>query len=217
MQTAHAQLRWERTVIDLHPAEDAQTVEAAFAFTNTGAAPVTILLLKPNCSCTTSTSDKKTYASGEKGTIMAKITLGTLAGQHTKNILVLTDSKTDNQTILKLNLTVPELVAIEPNRLSWELNDELATKAVTLSAPKSNPEKSLNVLAISTADKRLTAKLSETVSGKEYQLAITPTDLTKPFAGTIRIQVACAGGKSKWFEVFAKVGNPPESGDHPQP
>jgi len=121
-QRTLAQLKWERTSVELAPAVGTESADAEFAFSNEGKTPVTILLVKPNCSCTTASVDKKTYAPGEKGKIRAKITFGDREGAHTTLILVLSKTqayatsgggnsngaKPADTVTLKMNVAIPK-------------------------------------------------------------------------------------------------------------
>ena len=103
--TAHAAagaLRWEQTEISIQAPMLAETVEATFAFSNTGSTPVTIEDVHSTCGCTVPTLDKRTYAPGESGTIRAVFTLGDRVGLQEKLISVRTAAPESSNTHLTL-------------------------------------------------------------------------------------------------------------------
>src|SRR6266478_990433 len=68
---AHAELAWKQRVQEFKCSPEQKSIDVHFAFKNTGATPVTIRSLTSSCGCTTARLDKKTYAPGETGEVLA--------------------------------------------------------------------------------------------------------------------------------------------------
>ena len=71
-----AELVWEKTFITLKARSDDTVLEAVYKFTNKSDLPVKIEKVKSSCGCTTATTDKETYAPGERGLLKAVFTVG---------------------------------------------------------------------------------------------------------------------------------------------
>src|SRR3954468_5493775 len=95
--TACAGLDWTKPVQDFQATPDKPSVEARFAFKNTGATPVTITSLKTTCGCTTARLDKRTYQPGEQGEIVAVYKFPFQKGALRKLVLVTTDDRPKEQ------------------------------------------------------------------------------------------------------------------------
>src|SRR6266550_6860801 len=88
---AHAELKWEQTSVELHPAFSDKQAVAHFKYENVGKTPVHFESVKASCGCTTAQTQKDEVAPGEKGEITATFNIGGRVGQQIKTISVETD------------------------------------------------------------------------------------------------------------------------------
>src|SRR5215471_3622383 len=88
---ARAELKWEQTMIDLHPAVGDKTAVAHFKYENIGKTPVHFKSVKASCGCTATQTQKEVVNPGEKGEIVATFNIGDRIGQQMKTVTVQTD------------------------------------------------------------------------------------------------------------------------------
>jgi len=118
-QSHLAALEWQTAVIHLHAALGQEQVVGVYPFRNTGARPVRILSVLPNCGCITATLSKEVYAPGEFGEIRVGFSFAGSVGQQVKTISVSADDAADHATILTLTVDIPEAVVLTPRFLFW--------------------------------------------------------------------------------------------------
>jgi len=109
-------LRFVEDELDFGTIEDNETVTLVYEFKNTGDTDVIIRNVRTSCGCTTSKLDKKLYAPGESGEIIAEFDSKNRAGLQRKTITVST-TEGDQTKIYRLNLTgsVRPLVRLQPS------------------------------------------------------------------------------------------------------
>src|SRR5205807_141691 len=88
---ARAQLKWEQTMIVLHPAADDTEAVGHFKYQNVGTEPICFKSIHPSCGCTTAQSQREEVAAGEQGEITATFKIGNRVGLQVKTITVETD------------------------------------------------------------------------------------------------------------------------------
>src|SRR5438477_12878747 len=113
---SHAELKWEQTTLDLHPAVGDKTAVAHFKYENVGKTPVHFKSVKASCGCTTTQSQKEVVNPGEKGEIIATFNIGDRTGQQMKTVTVQTDDPNPSQatTVLTLKADIPQALDIKP-------------------------------------------------------------------------------------------------------
>ena len=74
--SARAQLKWEQTTIELHPAANDKQAIGHFKYQNTGSTPVHFKSVHASCGCTTAQSQKEEVPPGDKGEITATFNIG---------------------------------------------------------------------------------------------------------------------------------------------
>src|SRR5437870_4168809 len=89
--TARAELKWEQTAVELHPARGDKQAIGHFKYQNTGKAPVHFKSVHASCGCTAAQSQKDQVAPGEKGEITATFNIGDRTGLQVKTVTVQTD------------------------------------------------------------------------------------------------------------------------------
>src|SRR5438128_2389719 len=88
---ARAELKWEQTTADLHPALGDKQAIAHFKYQNIGTTPVHFKSVQASCGCTTAQTQEDQVAPGEKGEITATFNIGDRTGLQIKNVTVQTD------------------------------------------------------------------------------------------------------------------------------
>jgi Protein of unknown function (DUF1573) len=169
---AIAQLSWENPEQKVTARATDQFVVAKYRFTNTGNYPVTILEVQPSCGCTTVQLAKKQYAPGESGELAARFDFAGHTGHQEKSIVVLTKDTINKPITLRLLVTIPEAVAVEPEFLFWRVGDGFPAKIVSI---KSNSS-------------AIRVDLEEITPGKEVKVTVTPRNRGQPAAATLIIK-----------------------------
>lgn len=199
---ACAQLAWDNKVLELHPSLSDTNVVAQFVFKNSGDYPVTITAIKPACDCTVSELQKKVYAPGERGEIVANYPIEEYAGTMEKFVSVQTDDRKAKFTRLTFRMQIPELFKASPRVLQWKLGEQAEPKTMNLRMVK---EAGVQVAKVRPSDDKLKVQLETVKAGEEYNLAVTPADTSKASLVVIRIETAAAGQKSRTCYAYALI------------
>ena len=80
---ARAELKWEQTSVELHPAAADKQAVGHFKYENTGKTPVHFKSVHASCGCTTAQSQKEEVPPGEKGESPGQLT--TFCGLPSRN------------------------------------------------------------------------------------------------------------------------------------
>jgi len=160
-------------------------VEAKYRFSNTGTYPVTIIEVQPSCGCTTVQLAKKEYAPGESGELAARFDFAGRTGRQEKSIVVLTKDTINQPITLRLLVTIPEAVRIEPEVLFWQLGDEPKPKVIRVTVAEGSPAK---IVSIKSNSSEMRVDLKEVKPGKEFEVTVTPQNPGQPAAATLTIQ-----------------------------
>lgn len=206
---AHAQLKWEKTEAELTGTLNDKELKAEYAFSNTGAYPITVREVKPGPDCVADVSDKKTYQAGEAGKLTIRLRVGQAQGKQSRKIEVRSDDRNTPLQMLTLNAHLPELVAMEPRVLTWKKGEKDAAKSTTVTVlreqpikvigvrvtqfPKLPPDAALPPGAVPLAELKLTAASRETRPGREYQVTVTPLDLSAEGQAMVEVETDLPG------------------------
>jgi Protein of unknown function (DUF1573) len=182
---AIAQLSWENPEQKVTARATDQFVVAKYRFTNTGNYPVTILEVQPSCGCTTVQLAKKQYAPGESGELAARFDFAGHTGHQEKSIVVLTKDTINKPITLRLLVSIPEAVAVEPEFLFWRVGDEPEPKLIRVAVADGFPAKIVSIKSNSSA---IRVDLEEITPGKEVKVTVTPRNRGQPAAATLIIK-----------------------------
>lgn len=200
---AEAELKWEPTVVELHPAIGDKEAVAHFKYQNTGDKPVHFKSVQTSCGCTVAKPQKDDVAPGEAGEISATFTIGDRTGFQQKTVMVETDDSAHATTVLTLKANVPEMLQIRPAYIYWKGGEEPKAKTVTVRASKDFPVKELRVTS-SNPDFLIKVKRGDALD--EFKIDIEPKQTTHAASATLTIQPSNA---VKTFYARVQVFNPP--------
>src|SRR6478609_4794020 len=155
-QGARAELKWEQTSVELHPAFSDKQAVAHFKYENVGKAAVRFQSVKASCGCTTAQTQKDEVPPGEKGEITATFNIGGRTGTQVKTVTVQTDDPEPSTVVLTLKAVITPLLELQPTLVYWQNGEEPKPKSITAKANKDAAVKKLDV-ASSTPD--FTAKV----------------------------------------------------------
>src|SRR5215469_4846327 len=199
---AHAELKWEQTSIELHPAPNDKQAIGHFKYQNTGSTPVHFKSVHPSCGCTTAQTQKDVVQGGEKGEIIATFNIGDRTGTQIKTVTVETDEATNQKTVLTLKADIPQQLEVTPNFVFWKQGDKADTKTIDVKVGKEFTVKHIKVTS-STPD--FQTKVEEAGNG-QFRINVKPQDTNKVVASMLTIQ---AEDSQKVFYATARVTNAP--------
>jgi len=197
-----ADLTWDKPLQEFQRTPADKTVDAHFAFRNTGDSPVTIQWLRPTCGCTTAKLEKKTYAPGEQGEVAARFSIGGRKGMLRVLVTVYTDDKPKQPTVLDLRVNVHDPLTIAPALVYWKKGEPPAAKTVQISAEAAQP---VHVKSVTSSNPRLTASLQVVKAGADYIVSVTPADTTEKESAEISVQTDFPSDSPKTYTIHARV------------
>src|SRR5437773_8028491 len=200
--TARAELKWEQTSVELHPAATDKQAIGHFKYQNTGKTPVHFKSVHASCGCTTAQSQKEEVPPGEKGEITATFNIGDRTGTQVKTVTVETDDPEHVTTVLTLKAVIPQQLEITPTFVFWGQGEAPKPKTIVVRAAKDFPVKHLKVTS-SSPD--FQAKVEETGNG-EFKIDVQPQETNKQIATTLTIQPE---DSQKIFYATARITNAP--------
>jgi len=208
--TARAGLKWDQTMIELHPtAADKQAI-GHFKYQNAGSKPVRFKSVRTSCGCTAAQTQKEEVPEGEKGEITATFNIGERTGTQVKTVTVETDDPANVTTVLTLKAVIPQQLEITPTFVFWGQGEAPKPKTIVVRAAKDFPVKHLKVTS-SSPD--FQAKVEETGDG-QFKIDVQPQETTRSIASTLTIQPE---GSPKIFYATARITTAPAAPTAPTP
>jgi hypothetical protein len=199
---ARAELKWEQTSIELHPAPNDKQAIGHFKYQNTGSTPVHFKSVHPSCGCTTAQTQKDVVQGGEKGEITATFNIGDRTGTQIKTVTVETDEATNQKTVLTLKADIPQQLEVTPNFVFWKQGDKPDIKTIDVKVGKEFTVKHIKVTS-STPD--FQTKVEDAGNG-QFRINVKPQDTNKVVASMLTIQPE---DSQKVFYATARVTNAP--------
>ena len=170
--TGEAGLLWERTLEESRSTSAQEKASASFRFKNTGAAPVTIESIRSSCGCTTATLEKREYAPGESGEIVAEFRFGGRVGSQEKTVSVVTAAPDATAVVLTLRVEIEQAFALQPSLVFWRVGEAPEPKRIELRAAANRP---ILITAVESSDAAFKPEITTIKAGELYALTIVPT------------------------------------------
>lgn len=199
--TGRAGLEWERTVQEFQATPAQEKVSAIFPFKNTGSTPVTIASIRTSCGCTAAQLEKRDYAPGEAGEIVAEFRFGGRVGHQEKTVSVVTGDAGAAPVELRLKVEIEEPLKVLPSLVFWRLGEAPTPKRIDLRAA---PGRQMRVTGVDGPLPEFKSKLEVVSEGEHYILVVEPTTTVARVAATFKIR-ADIGGKPTSCQAFAIV------------
>jgi hypothetical protein len=188
--------------LELHPAIDDETAIGHFKYQNKGDKPVAIKNVSTSCGCTVASTNKNGVTPGEKGEITATFQIGNRVGVQEKMIAVTTDDPAHPSAMLKLKVTIPQVLDIQPIFIFWQADEAAKPKAIIATAGKDVAIKNLEV---SSSDPNFVTKVEQGSSAGEFRINVEPRQTTKAATATLTIKPTPPEGKWRIFFATARV------------
>jgi hypothetical protein len=199
---AHAELKWEQTTVELHPAAADKEAVGHFKYQNTGSKPVRFKSVHTSCGCTAAQTQKDEVPPGEKGEITATFKIGDRTGTQVKTVTVDTDDPVNATTVLTLKAVILQELEINPTFVFWGQGEASKPKTIIVRVGK---DFSVKQLKVTSSSPDFETKVAQT--GKDqFKIDVQPHDTSRDIAATLTIQPE---GSSKTFYAMARVTNVP--------
>ena len=195
-----AALDWPQRTVEVKTDAQTPVVEVRFPFKNTGTTPVDVTQVESSCGCTTVALEKRHYAPGEGGEIVARYTVSDHTGVQKKNVMVATGDGA-NPVELTLVVNIPETLRITPSFVTWKHDEAAKPKTITLELMQDTPLKDIAVQSSSAA---FTSELQTVTKGRKYQITVTPGHTDQNLFATLSIRCRF-GDNEKVFRSYATV------------
>jgi Protein of unknown function (DUF1573) len=181
---AQAELKWEQTSIELHPAFADKQAVGHFKYQNVGKTPVRFKSVHSSCGCTTARTQQDEVAPGDKGEITATFNIGGRTGTQVKTISVETEDQPNPVTTLTLKTVIPEMLSISPTFIFWTGQEQAKPKVISVKAGKDFPAKNLTVKS---ANPEFAVQVDPAGTG-EWKISVQPKQTDHVMATQLTIQ-----------------------------
>jgi hypothetical protein len=199
---ARAELKWDKTEIELHPTPADKQAVGHFTYQNAGKQPVHFKSVKASCGCTTAQTQKDEVPPGEKGEITATFNIGDRTGTQVKTVTVESDDPANPKTVLTLRTIIPQQLEITPTFVFWKQGEKPDPKAITVKVGK---EFTVNHIKVTSSSPDFQTKVEETAKG-EFKIDVQPKETNSLIASTLTIQ---SEDSQKVFYATARITNAP--------
>ena len=201
---ARAELKFDKTEIELHPKPDEKQAIGHFTYENTGKQAVHLKSVKASCGCTTAQTQKEEVPPGDKGEITATFNIGDRTGTQVKTVTVETDDPTKPSTVLTLRTIIPQLLEVTPTFVFWKQGEKPDPKAITVKVGK---EFTVSHIKVTSSSPDYQTKVEETGKG-EFKIDVQPKETNSITASTLTIQPE---DSQKVFYATARITNAPQT------
>ena len=184
--TAYA-LQWTSVEAVLRPQTDGTMPMASYAFRNDTSTPVTITQAVPSCDCTTIDLAKKTYAPGERGTLVARFDPTGRYGTVNRTINVVTDEPGGQPQLLKLTAELPEVLTFTPHDLRWAAGEKPVAKTLDVLV---NAPGGVELAAAWANHPDFKVELVTVTPRTHYRVKVTPPESAKPQQAVVLLRAA---------------------------
>ena len=200
--SAFGQLTWENPEQTFNAKPDEQSIVAKYRFTNNGEGPVRIEEVKTSCDCTMAVLTKTEYAPGESGEIEVKFSFGGRTGRQVNTITVTTSAAPRKPTILRLRVNIEALVRIEPQLVFWRLAEQPHPKTIHIAIGNGA---SVKVVRVRSDNPAFEVKLIELKPGKEYEVRVTPSKVTRATGAILVIETNYPRDNPQILYAYARI------------
>src|SRR5881398_2938605 len=199
---ARAELKWEQTAVELHPARGDKQAIGHFKYQNAGKTPIHFKSVHASCGCTAAQSQKDQAGPGENGEITATFNIGDRTGTQVKTVTVETDEAANQKTVLTLKTIIPQQLELNPTFVFWKQGDKPEPKTITVKAGK---EFTVKHIKVTSSSPDFQTKVEEKGNG-EFQIDVQPQETKNLIASTLTIQ---PDDSQKVFYATARITNAP--------
>lgn len=211
---AMAAIQFDSKVVEVRADPGTDKVTAKFNYKNTGSTREWIQDIETHCGCLSAKADRTNLAPGETGTITAVFNTRGKSGRFGKTLSVISGStsgggflgfgfgKPENSTVLEVRVSIPELVILEPNVVSWKVGEKPTPKTVRVAMNNQSP---IRVLKVESSRPSVGASLATVKEGKTYEIKITPQSTSNALLGVVRLDTDAPIPEQRRQLVFFRI------------
>jgi hypothetical protein len=201
-----AELKWDQTSLELHPAMGDKEAVGHFKYQNVGKTPVRFKSVRTSCGCTAAQSQTEEVPPGDKGEITATFKIGDRIGTQVKTVTVETDEGPHSMTVLTLKAVLPEMLTLAPNFVYWTAGEEPKAKTIMARAGKDFPAKNITVTS---SNPEFLTKVEPGDANGEWKIKIQPKQTARAMASALTIRPDFPKDSPKMFYANATVTGAP--------
>ena len=198
---AQAALEWPTKSFHGQTLPLQKTLTVAFAFKNTGRAPVSIRDLQTNCDCLEAGADKIVYQPGEAGVITATFTVGERYGTYDRAVTLVTDDAASPHR-LSVRIDVPDPATFSPRTLEWKIGADAREHATDLVVADGV---SLDFAEVMASNQSFRARLETLERGRRYRVHVTPASTAEIANAAVRVKAKLPDGEEVVVSTYANV------------
>jgi hypothetical protein len=202
---AHAELTWTQLEVEQTPEPLAKVQEFLFTAVNKGKTPVNITAVTPGCGCLTASTDHTLIPAGGTVTLTATMELGQMQGEQKKQIVVSSKDVKEHWDTLVASAKLEYFYEIAGRVAKFEQGTAGTPHTATI---KVLGKDSLKLKIAQPSDGAVTAKLEETVPGREFRVVISPADLSKKGMGSVTLTTDSPYPRAQHIELFYTIVAP---------
>lgn len=198
---ALAKLQWATFTQNQIAQPTEAEVSAVYAFTNQGASPVSIVSIKSSCGCTTAALEKRTYAPGESGEIVASLKIGSRQGVQKNTITVSTDDGAE-PVVLTMETTIPQVLILRPVFVIWHLGGAADSKSISIKTGIKDP---VRIVSARSDNENVAVEVETLAEGREYRLNLYPLSTDEAVKARITVETDYPAGTPRSYVIHAHV------------
>jgi hypothetical protein len=206
--TLRAELKWEQTNVELHPALTDKEAVGHFKYQNAGRTPIHFKAVRTSCGCTAAQTQKDRVEPGETGEITATFKIGDRTGTQIKSITVETDDAAHSPTVLTLKAVLADALTLTPTFVYWTAGEDANAKVIMAKAGKDFPAKSLTVTS---SNPQFATEVEPGDQAGEWKISVKPKETARPIAAALTIRPDYPKDAPRLFYANASVTAGPAS------
>ncbi len=178
------------------------SVWVEFPFQNQGIPPVKILALESSCTCLQASTDKELYLPGDRGFVHTEFALEGRTGVLEKQLTLETDHGGGSSVRLSVKVTVPLIIELEPDGLTWAIGSPPIEKTVQFRVVREEP---IHITEVESKHEHFAVDWKEIEKGRHYEIHVKPQNTDGVRIAAIRIETDCKIDSQKKKLVFVHV------------
>jgi hypothetical protein len=166
-------IAFDATVYQFGKANAGELVRHDFVFTNTGAATLDILEVRPGCGCTTAGTWDKKVEPGKTGSIPLQFNSSGFSGTVTKSATVTCNDPTQPSLTLQITGNVFKPIDVTPTMLSFTAVADMPTNETKSIRIVNHTDEMITLSDVKSSNPAFTTELKTITPGKEFEMLVT--------------------------------------------
>lgn len=190
------ELQWRQTTVRRDVGLADKEVIGSAEFTSENA--TTITAVRASCGCIDATTDKLSYACGERGRLTYRIATGEDVGTVARTIVVTANDGTEQVTVLRFQLAVPSPVKTSCSEIQWIVGRQASAKTIEI---ESVVERPVEITEVKCAHSAIRCRFEPLRAGS-YRITVEPLDVQGSFETALRIRLRIGAGTEALYRTL---------------